>query len=209
MQKKKFISICSQCRRAGTKLFIKGDKCMGPKCTLVKRNSPPGQHGVGSRRGKISGYGKQLREKQQAKQIYGLRERQFANYVAAASKKTGDTSKLLLSALESRLDNVIFRTGLVGSRAAARQFVGHGFVKINGKKIDIASYQVRVGDEITINDIKRAKKNLSEAAAKLAKIEAPAWLAVDAKNVSAKVLNTPSVAIVPFNSKAIIEFYSR
>ena len=209
MQKKPFDSICSQCRRAGNKLLLKGEKCLGPKCPLVKRNFPPGQHGAGARRTKVSGYGKQLREKQQAKQIYGLRERQFANYVAAAAKKTGDTGKLLISALESRLDNVIFRMGLVSSRSAARQFVGHGFILVNSKKIDIPSYQVKVGDEITINSVKRSKKNLAEIEAKLAKIEAPAWLALDAKKISAKVLNAPSAEIVPFNPKAIIEFYSR
>lgn len=200
---------CSQCRRAKEKLFLKGDKCAGPKCPMLKRPYAPGQHGPTSKMRKLSGYGKQLKEKQEAKRIYGLRERQFANYVAEASSKTGDTGKFLLQYLESRLDNVVFRMGLAKSRALARQLVNHGHITVNGKKVDIPSYRVRVGEVIALPLKATKKKYFENMTETLSKIEAPSWLGVDAKSVSAKVLNTPSVGSIPFSAKAIIEFYSR
>jgi len=200
---------CSQCRRAGEKLFLKGDKCLGPKCAMVKRAFPPGVHGPNQRRSKVSGYGKQLAEKQKAKRSYGLMERQFANYIAEASKKTGDTSKFLLNYLESRLDNVVYRMGLAKSRALARQLVSHGHITVNGKKVDIASYRVRVGEVIALAEIAKAKKAFTNIGEILSKVEAPAWMAVDAKACSAKILNTPALDNPPFNAKLIIEFYSR
>lgn len=203
-------SKCSKCRRAGDKLFLKGDKCLGPKCPLLKRNFPPGQHGPTTKKhAKPSSYGRQLAEKQEAKRHYGLRERQFANYVAEASLKTGDTSKFLINYLEARLDNVIYRMGFAPSRSMARQIVSHGHVTVNGKKLDIASYRVKVGDEIALSAKAKTKKAFEKLAEKLAKYEAPSWLHVDASKFAAKVLNTPSVEVVPFNPKAIIEFYSR
>ncbi len=202
-------SKCSKCRRAGEKLFLKGDKCLGPKCPILKRNFPPGQHGVASKRNKPSSYGRQLREKQEAKQHYGLRERQFENYVEEAARKIGDTSKYLINYLESRLDNVVFRMGFAPSRSMARQLVSHGHITVNGKKLDIASYRVKVGDEIALSTKAHSKKAFENLAEKLGKYEAPSWLHVDAKKFAAKVLNTPTVDVVPFNPKAIIEFYSR
>lgn len=203
------ISICSHCRSAGEKLFLKGEKCFGPKCPLVKRNYAPGQHGPGKRHVKVSGYGKQLRQKQQAKNVYGLRERQFSNYVAAATEKTGDTSKILIGFLESRLDNVAYRMGLVSSRAAARQLVGHGHITVNGKKVDIPSFRVRVGDVVALSADAKNKKQFEKITEKLAKVEAPVWLGLDAQQASAKILNTPAWDNPSFDAKAIIEFYSR
>jgi small subunit ribosomal protein S4 len=206
---KVFDSICSQCRRAGQKLFLKGEKCLGPKCPMVKRNFVPGQHGPTARNKKLSGYGKQLREKQQAKKMYGLRERQFSNYVAEASRKTGDTSKYLVTYLESRLDNVIFRMGLSPSRPAARQLVSHGLVTVNGKKVDIPSYRVRASEEVGVKESAKSKKIFENITEKLSKVEAPSWMHVDTKKIAAKILNAPVLDNPPFNPKAIIEFYSR
>lgn len=191
-------------------MFLKGDKCFSPKCPLLKRNFPPGQHGPNSRRGsKMSGYGKQLREKQKVKKMYGLVEKQFSNYVAEAARKHGDTSKYLLVYLESRLDNAVFRAGFASSRAGARQMVGHGLISVNGKKVDIPSFRVRVGDIISLSEKGKSKKGFAGLSEKLAKIEAPSWLSVNAKEVAAKILNTPTVADANFNAKSIIEFYSR
>ncbi len=191
------------CRKYGEKL------CDSPKCPLVKRPYPPGQHGPGNKRKKVSGYGKQLLEKQKVKIIYGLLEKQFSNYVTEAARKVGDTSKILLSFLESRLDNVVYRAGLASSRRAARQMVTHGHVTVNGKKLDIPSYRVRVGESVGVISQSKGKKLFEGATEKMQKTDAPAWLAVDAKTTSAKVLNAPTVENPNFNPKAIIEFYSR
>lgn len=205
-----FTDKCSRCRRAGDKLFLKGEKCLGPKCALVKRNFPPGVHG-NTRKGprKSSVYGKQLSEKQKAKETYGLRERQFANYVAEASKKTGDTGKFLITYLESRLDNVIFRMGLGKSRKNSRQIVSHGHITVNDKKVNIPSFRVKVGDAVALSEKSKASPLFDKISEKLAKVEAPGWMSVDAKKISAKILNTPSAGDSGFNAKSIIEFYSR
>jgi len=200
---------CSQCRRAGQKLFLRGEKCQGPKCPLLKRKYAPGQHGPTQRGGSKTAYGKQLREKQSAKQLYGLREKQFVRYVEEATRKTGNTGDLLLSALESRLDNAVYRTGLAPSRAGARQVVNHGHITVNGKKVDIPSYKVRIGEEISLTESSKKKPLFAEIIERLSKVEAPAWLNIEPKNIKAKILNTPSLENPPFSVKAIIEFYSR
>ncbi len=201
---------CSQCRRAKEKLFLKGDKCAGPKCPMLKRPYAPGQHGPNKKGArKLSDYGKQLKEKQEAKRSYGLRERQFANYVVEASGKTGDTGKFLLQYLESRLDNVVYRMGLAKSRALARQLTNHGHITVNGKKVDIPSYRVRVGEVIALSPKAMKKKSFENISEILSKVEAPIWLGLEAKTASAKILNTPSVESTPFSAKMIIEFYSR
>ena len=200
---------CASCRTAGEKLFLKGDRCAGPKCAIVRRSDPPGVHGKARKSRKVSGYGKQLREKQEAKSVYGLRERQFSNYVREASRKTGDTSKFLLTYLESRLDNVIYRMGLANSRPAARQMVGHGHIEVNGKKVDIPSFQVKVGDVAGLRELKKTKALHQNISDRLSKVEAPAWMSVDAKKASSKILNTPIIENPSFNAKSIIEFYSR
>ncbi|MDO8509958.1 MAG: 30S ribosomal protein S4 [bacterium] len=200
---------CTRCRRAGQKLFLKGDKCLGPKCLMVKRNFAPGQHGPVKKQRKVSGYGKQLKEKQSAKRTYGLRERQFSNYVTEASGMTGDTSKILIQYLEARLDNVVYRANIGKSRTAARQIVNHGHVTVNGKKLDIPSYRTKVGDVIAIAPKALKKKIFENITETLTKTQAPSWLGLDIKSASAKVLNTPFVDSVPFSPKDIIEFYSR
>ena len=191
------------CRKYGEKL------CDSVKCPLTKRAYPAGQHGQSKKRAKVSGYGKQLLEKQKVKKIYGILERQFSNYVEEASKKVGDTSKILLNYLEARLDNVVYRLGLASSRAAARQVVNHGHVTVNGQKVDIASYRVKVGQVVALSDRAKKKKLFEGISEKLQKVEAPAWLGLDSKTAGGKVLNTPTVENPNFNPKAIIEFYSR
>lgn len=200
---------CTRCRRVGTKLFLKGEKCSGAKCTLIKRNYPAGQHGLSKKRTKKSGYGKQLMEKQQAKEVYGLLERQLFNYMRKAAKKQGDSSEFLLGYLEARLDNVVYRFGLANSRRAARQLVNHGHIVVNGKKLDIPSYQVKVGDVIGLKIGTKAKPAFAKIAEKLNKIEPVNWLNIDAKQASAKVINRPTVENPPFDVRAIIEFYTR
>ena len=206
---KKINTNCAQCRRAGVKLMLKGEKCLGPKCPFAKRSYAPGQHGPDSRRGKLSGYGAQLKEKQKAKRTYGLIERQFANYVNKAGAKLGDTSKILLAMLEQRLDNVVYRMGLGKSRLAARQIVSHGLVTVNGKKVDVPSYNVKIGDIVALSTKGKNKKGFENIGEKLSKVETPAWLNLDVKNISAKVLNVPQVEDPGFSVKAIIEYYSR
>ena len=200
---------CAQCRRAGTKLFLKGEKCNGPKCAMVKRNYPAGEHGIKRRRSKKSVYGRQLAEKQKAKEIYGMRERQFSNYMRQAANKPGDTGGFLLNFLESRLDNVVFRIGLASSRPAARQMINHGHVAVNGKKVDIPSYRVKVSEVISVRDKSKGKTIFNKMQEKLAKVEPVSWLATDPTKLSAKVLNIPTVETPGFSIKSIIEFYSR
>ena len=191
------------CRLFGEKL------CDSPKCPITKRNYPSGQHGTERKRAKHSGFGKQLLEKQKVKRIYGLMERQFSNYVAEAARKTGDTSKYLLSYLESRLDNVVYRIGLAKSRAGARQLVTHGHVTVNGKKLDIPSYRVRVGEVVALKEGMKKSKLFENITETLSKKEMPGWLSVDAKAISGKVLNAPTVENPNFDANAIIGFYSR
>lgn len=191
------------CRLYGEKL------CDSPKCPVAKRNFPPGQHGLNRKRAKLSSFAKQLREKQKAKRIYGILERQFSNYVAEASRKPGDTSKYLTVYLESRLDNVVYRAGLSKSRAAARQLVNHGHVLINGKKVTIPSYRVRVGESISVKDRTKQSKLFEGVTEAMTKKDFPGWMAPDAKTLSVKVLNAPTLDMPNFDAKAIIGFYSR
>jgi len=158
---------------------------------------------------KLSSFGKQLREKQKVKRIYGLLERQFSNYVAEASRKTGDTSQFLLNYLESRLDNVVYRLGLAPSRSAARQLVNHGHILVNGKKIDIPSYRVKVGEVVALKEKTKTSKLFENISEKLAKLEAPSWLNPDPKTLSGKILNLPTAERPNFDTSLIVEFYSR
>lgn len=191
------------CRLYGEKL------CDSVKCPITRRNYPAGQHGANRKHAKLSGYGKQLREKQKAKRLYGLLERQFSNYVTEASKKTGDTSKFLITYLESRLDNVVYRAGIGASRAAARQIVTHGHITVNGKKLDIPSYRVKVGDVIAVKESDKKSKLFETVGDKMGKIELPGWLSADQKQIAVKMLNSPMLENPQFNAKSIIEFYSR
>lgn len=203
-------SKCNLCRRAGEKLFLKGDRCFGPKCAIIRRNYPPGVHGP-QRAGKQTPYGLQLREKQKAKAEYGLRERQMKNYYSKAKQVKGDTARILLGMLESRLDNIVFRLGLAKSRSQARQLVGHRHILVNGKILNIPSAQIKNG--VTIS-IKPATANLpvfQTAKESLERHEAPNWIKLNAKELSGQVVADPAAEDMKtnFDIKAIIEFYSR
>jgi small subunit ribosomal protein S4 len=202
--------VCRLCRREGTKLFLKGTKCFSDKCPLEKRNFAPGQHGR-DRKAKIVGYGLQLREKQKAKRIYFTLESQFREYYEKASRAQGVTGELLLQQLERRLDNVAFRLGFATSRRQARQIVRHGHVEVNGRKVNIPSYQVGVGDEIKIREGSK-KLGVLETSTEFASHQvAPPWLQVDHANLSGKVLALPKREDVnlPVNEQLIVELYSK
>ncbi len=201
---------CKQCRREGSKLYLKSDKCLTAKCPIVRRNFKPGVHGPTSRT-RPTPYGLQLREKQKAKELYGLQERQFANYFAKAKKIVGNTASFLVQMLEMRLDNVVYRLGFAKSRAMARQLVNHGLIRVNGKKVTIPSYQTRVGEVITIKEKTLKSKLFENEAARLEKVTPPSWLNLDAKAMTGKVLNKPEGEDLKqsFDPRLIVEFYSR
>jgi small subunit ribosomal protein S4 len=181
-------AVCRLCRREGRKLFLKGERCEGPKCAISKRNFPPGQHGLS--RGKISPYGLQLREKQRAKRIYGLLERQFRKTFVKANSMRGITGLLLLQLLETRLDNMVYRLGLAPSRAAARQLVVHGHVLVNARKVDRPSCQVKVGDEITVKSWLKEKEIVKKSIALASKRPALTWLEFSDDNVTGRLAMT-------------------
>ncbi len=202
-------SVCRLCRREGTKLFLKGDKCYGPKCPVALRPTPPGEHGRARVR-KQSEYGMQLREKQKAKRAYGVLETQFHRYFEKAERQKGITGEYLLVTLERRLDNVIYRLGFGASRAQARQIVLHGHIRVNGQKVTIPSFLVSVGDEITIRE-KSAEtdrfKALREGTGKVV----PKWLTIDAPNLKATVDAMPKREDIDLTiqENLIVELYSR
>jgi len=198
------------CRRYGVNLYASGDSSTSLSRTLAKRNYPPGVHGVKGRP-KLSGYGEQLVEKQKAKLMYGILERQFSKYYREAIKRKGEAGQNLLNLLEFRLDNVVYRLGFATTRAQARQMVSHALVEVNGKKVNIPSYQVKVGDVVAIREIKRKLKLFTNISERLKQYQAPAWLALNPENLSGKVLDVPGKddKEMLFNVRAIIEFYSR
>jgi len=203
---------CKQCRREGVKLDLKGEKCVGAKCTLIKRNFIPGQHGTSRRRGKSSDYLLQLREKQKVKRTYGVLETQFRNYFEKADRKEGITGEILLQLLETRLDNVVYRLGFGPSRAMARQLVNHDHFTVNGKKVNIPSYQVRIGDKIEI--IKESQKNVYVTQilpAAIAKVTPPSWLKLDIKKLAGEVTSFPTREELDpnINESLIVELYSK
>lgn len=204
---------CKQCRREGTKLFLKGERCFSAKCALVKRNYVPGIHGPKARRTRLSGYGVQLREKQKAKRMYGLLEKQFSSYYKKAFVSTGDTGKLLCQFLETRFDNVVYRLGLASSRNQARQLIGQGHFQINGKKATIPSMHLKISDIISV----KAKSNKSPLFEKifksLASVTPPSWLFLDNEKSEGKVvgnfLDSEEDLNLGFNVKLIVEYYSK
>jgi len=204
-------AVCRLCRREGQKLFLKGLRCFTDKCAIEKRNFVPGQHGQ-SRRPKVAGYGLQLREKQKTKRTYGLLERQFRNYFEKAEREKGPTGSNLMVMLERRLDNVIYRMGLGGSRSQARQLVLHGHIRVKGQKVNIPSYLVNVGDEITLKDNMHENVMIMEAR-NLAKSQGVApWLDIDPANFKARVVAMPrreDVQTPPMNEQLIVELYSK
>lgn len=201
---------CKQCRREGEKLYLKGEKCLTPKCPAVRRNFKPGMHGPTSRT-RPTPYGLQLREKQKAKNTYGLMERQFRNYFEKAKGTVGNTGEFLVQMLEMRLDNVVYRLGLARSRSAARQTVGHGHVFVNGKKVNIPSYQTKPGDVVSLTPSLAQSKPFEIEKERLVKYQTPSWLVLELATVSGKVLGKPRGAELKqnFDPTPIIEFYSR
>ena len=202
--------VCRLCRREGTKLFLKGTKCLSDRCPLEKRNFPPGQHGK-DRKAKIVGYGLQLHETQKAKRMYFTLEGQFREYYEKANRAPGVTGELLIQQLERRLDNVAFRLGFAISRRQARQVVRHGHVTVNGRKVNIPSYQVSVGDEIAIRDSAKKLIIVEQATQYAAQNPVPAWLEANFENMSGRVLQLPKRADVnlPINEQLIVELYSK
>ena len=203
-------AVCRLCRREGTKLFLKGTKCTSDRCPLEKRNFPPGQHGK-DRKAKIVGYGLQLHEKQKAKRMYFTLEGQFREYYEKANRAPGVTGELLIQQLERRLDNVAFRLGFAISRRQARQVVRHGHVLVNGKKVNIPSYQVRVGDEIAIREGAKKLIIVEQGAQNAAQNPVPAWLEANFDTFSGRVLSLPLRKDVnlPINEQLIVELYSK
>lgn len=203
---------CESCRRAGKKLFLKGERCFSAKCAIIKKPYAPGQH---AKKGAIlTEYGRQLREKQILKWSYGLRERQFKKYYQEASKKEGNFSDILIGRLETRLDNVIYRLNFADSRKQARQLVSHGFFLVNNRTVNVPSYQVKVGDEIAFKASKENKGYtilLKDSLEGKKKKETPAWLDTDTKNLKGKLVAVPTKDDISpeADPQAVIEFYSR
>ena len=192
------------------KLFLKGPKCFTDKCPIEKRNFAPGQHGK-DRKAKVVGYGLQLREKQKTKRIYFTQEGQFRNYFEKAARSKGVTGELLLQQLERRLDTVVYRLGFGISRRQARQLVRHGHVAVNGRKVNIPSYQVSVGEEITIRESSRKLPILEQAKEFAAHANQPTWLEIDRENFKGRVLALPKREDIqlPVNEQLIVELYSK
>jgi len=202
--------VCRLCRREGMKLFLKGAKCFTDKCPVEKRNFAPGQHGK-DRKAKVVGYGLQLREKQKTKRIYFAQEKQFRNYFEKAFRQPGVTGELLLQQLERRLDSVVLRLGFAVSRRQSRQLVRHGHVDVNGRRVNIPSFSVKVGDEIQVRE-KAKKFTVVEGARDFSSHQpAPAWLEVDRDNLKGRVLALPKRADInlPVNEQLIVELYSK
>lgn len=202
-------AVCRLCRREGMKLYLKGDRCYSDKCAVERKGYAPGQHG--QNRKKMSEYGLQLREKQKVRRIYGVLEKQFRRYFAKAERQKGVTGENLLRLLERRLDNVVYRLGFASSRPEARQLVRHGHFTVNGKKVDIPSYQVRVGDEIAVKESSRSLEKFKELAELAAQKTPPAWLEVDAQAMRGRVVALPSREDIdlPLEEHLIVELYSR
>ncbi len=198
---------CRLCRREGGKLFLKGEKCYNGKCPFENRPTPPGAHGLG--RKKVSEYGQQLREKQKVKRIYGVQEGQFRSYYEKADRMKGITGENMLSLLERRLDNVIFRMGIGVSRAQARQLVNHGHFVVNGKKVNVPSYIVKVGDVVSVKENKTSNKYFE--AVKANKVTTPKWLEFDPEKLQGKILALPVREDIDsqISEHMIVELYSK
>lgn len=206
-------SKCKICRRAGQKLFLKGEKCFTPKCTIVRKPYPPGKKGK-RRVSPLSEYGKELREKQKLKNWYNLRERQFKKYVKGVLTKRGrveDPAAILIKMLEGRLDNVLFRLGFANSRPQARQFIGHGHFLVNAKKVNIPSYQTKKGDKIQLLPSRAKRKIFQGLNLTLKKHKPPSWLELNPEKLEGKIIGEPSIQEIslPIEISTIFEFYSR
>jgi small subunit ribosomal protein S4 len=202
--------VCRLCRREGMKLFLKGSKCFTDKCPIEKRNFAPGQHGK-DRKAKVVGYGLQLREKQKAKRIYFTQEGQFRNYFEKAARTKGVTGEVLLQQLERRLDSVVLRMGLGISRRQARQLVRHGHISVNGRKVNIPSYQVAVGEEIAIREASKKLPILEQAKEFAGHANPPNWIEIDRDNFKGRITALPKREDIqlPVNEQLIVELYSK
>jgi small subunit ribosomal protein S4 len=205
-------AVCKQCRREGEKLFLKGERCLSPKCALERRPYPPGLHGRQAQfRRKVSDYGLQLRAKQKARRVYGVLERQFRRYFREAERRRGLTGTNLLVILESRLDNVVYRLGFAVSRPQARQLVRHGHFEVNGRKVNIPSYLVQPGDVVGVRTLSRSKGVFEEMVLDLEHRAVPDWLSRDDITMSGRVVAQPEREDidVTINEQLIVEYYSR
>lgn len=203
--------VCKLCRREGEKLFLKGERCFSKKCAFEVRPYPPGEHGRRGRfRRKVSDFGLRLREKQKARRIYGILERQFRRYFRLAEKQPGMTGANLLCLLERRLDNVVYRLGFADSRAQARQLVRHGHFEVDGQRADIPSILVNAGSRISVREQSRRNGYFRGIAEKLERVTVPEWLSLDAQNLTGQVLSLPTreQIDVPLTEQLIVEFYS-
>ena len=202
--------VCRLCRREGMKLFLKGERCYTEKCAIEKRNVPPGQHGR-ARKAKMVGYGIQLREKQKVKRTYGVLENQFRRYFESADRTKGITGELLLQMLERRLDNVIYRLGFAASRPQARQLVRHGHFTVNGRKVDIPSFAVRIGDAIAVRPSSTENATIAHAREEVKGRGIPEWLTLEATGIAGRISSLPSRAQInlPVQEQLIVELYSK
>lgn len=203
--------VCRLCRREGMKLFLKGERCHSEKCAIERRNFVPGQHGK-DRKAKLVGYGLQLREKQKVRRIYGVLETQFRNTFEKAAHMKGITGENLLGSLERRLDSVLYRMGLASSRAQARQVVRHGHIQVNGRKVNIPSFVVRPGEEISVRESSRNNPTILAAREATAHAPSPSWMDVDRENLKGRINSTPrrdELTQIPINEQLIVELYSK
>jgi len=203
--------VCRQCRREGMKLYLKGERCHSEKCAIERRNFVPGQHGK-DRKAKIVGYGLQLREKQKVRRVYGVLERQFRNGYEKAAQAKGITGERLMSNLERRLDSVIYRMGFGTSRAQARQIVGHGHIEINGRKCNIPSALVKVGDMVAVRESSKNNPTILAARDATAHAPAPNWIDVDREGLKGKITALPQrseLVQIQLNEQLIVELYSK
>jgi small subunit ribosomal protein S4 len=203
--------VCRLCRREGMKLFLKGERCHTEKCAIEKRNFAPGQHGK-DRRPKIVGYGLQLREKQKARRYYGILEGQFRNLFEKAARTKGVTGDNMLNLLERRLDNVIYRMGLGTSRAQSRQVVRHGHIQVNGRKVNIPSFVVKIGDLVEVREKSRENPTILSARDATAHAPSPNWIEMDRENLKGRVLSMPrreELVQIQLNEQLIVELYSK
>jgi small subunit ribosomal protein S4 len=203
--------VCRLCRREGMKLFLKGERCHTEKCAIERRNFVPGQHGK-DRKAKLVGYGLQLREKQKARRIYGVLETQFRNNFEKAVLKKGITGENLLSDLERRLDNAVYRMGFGTSRSQARQVVRHGHIQVNGRKVDIPSFLVKPGDEVAVREKSRNNPTILSARDATAHAPAPGWIDVDREGLKARITGIPKreeLVQIQLNEQLIVELYSK
>ena len=202
-------SVCRLCRRENLKLYLKGDRCYSDKCAFERRSYPPGQHGQG--RSKFSSYGVQLREKQKVKRMYGLVEKQFRNFFAKAERQKGITGTNLLILLERRLDNMVYRLGFANSRNEARQLVQHNHFNVNGRKVSIPSYLVKIGDVIELREKSRKSAKINESLEGVARRGIPSWLELDKEHYGGRILALPSREdlTMPIKEQLIVELYSK